>query len=69
MKYMLPDCCWSPPLPAGLQQGTAAWHQARSCHITGSQLADLLGFSCQSPNKLLCKHQVYHRVAGTHTGD
>lgn len=49
---------------AGLQQGTPAWHAARKNHITGSQLADLLGFSgCPAANRVLCKHQVYHRVA------
>jgi hypothetical protein len=66
------DASASPQDPeaiAGLQQGTAAWHKARSCHITGSQLADLLGFSCPAANKVLCKHQVYHRVSGTHAGE
>jgi hypothetical protein len=55
-------------LCAGLQQGTAAWHRARSCHITGSQLSDLLGFSCPKPNRALLKQQVYHRVPGQHAG-
>lgn len=58
-----------PEAIAGLQQGTAAWRRARSSHITGSQLADLLGFSCPAANRVLVKHQVYHRPTGTHAGE
>jgi hypothetical protein len=48
---------------ASLRQGSAAWHAARKRHITGSALADLLGFSCAEPNRALVRQQVYHRCA------
>lgn len=53
---------------AGLQQGTTAWHQARSRHITGSRIGDLLGFNLPRPNRVLVNYGVYHTVNDSRQG-